>query len=159
MIRLVNLVIQRAVELRASDIHIEPFENRLKVRYRVDGVLIEGESPPANLTAAVISRIKIMARLNIAERRLPQDGRIMLRVAGRRHWYAGVIHHTGRQTGKSYATPVVVEQSPDGIVIPLPYGADVDWLRNAIAAGHATVTVHGETFDDVVEAYRARVSG
>ena len=81
--RLVNLVIQRAVELRASDIHIEPFESRLKVRYRVDGVLIDGESPPVNLTAAVISRIKIMARLNIAERRLPQDGRIMLRVQGK----------------------------------------------------------------------------
>ncbi|MET0290348.1 MAG: type II secretion system ATPase GspE [Pseudoxanthomonas sp.] len=83
VIRLVNLVIQRAVELRASDIHIEPFENRLKVRYRVDGVLEEGESPPVNLTAAVISRIKIMARLNIAERRLPQDGRIQLRVQGK----------------------------------------------------------------------------
>ncbi|MDR7097685.1 general secretion pathway protein E [Lysobacter niabensis] len=83
VIRLVNLVIQRAVELRASDIHIEPFENRLKVRYRIDGVLEEGESPPANLTAAVISRVKIMAKLNIAERRLPQDGRIMLRVQGK----------------------------------------------------------------------------
>nr|WP_244667576.1 type II secretion system ATPase GspE [Xanthomonas sp. D-109] len=83
VIRLVNLVIQRAVELRASDIHIEPFESRLKVRYRVDGVLIDGESPPANLTAAVISRVKIMAKLNIAERRLPQDGRIMLRVQGK----------------------------------------------------------------------------
>lgn len=83
VIRLVNLLIQRAVELRASDIHIEPFESRLKVRYRVDGVLIDGESPPVNLTAAVISRIKIMARLNIAERRLPQDGRIMLRVQGK----------------------------------------------------------------------------
>ena len=83
VIRLVNLVIQRAVELRASDIHIEPFENRLKVRYRVDGVLEESESPPANLTAAVISRVKIMAKLNIAERRLPQDGRIMLRVQGK----------------------------------------------------------------------------
>jgi general secretion pathway protein E len=83
VIRLVNLVIQRAVELRASDIHIEPYENRLKVRYRVDGVLIDGESPPANLTAAVISRVKIMAKLNIAERRLPQDGRIMLRVQGK----------------------------------------------------------------------------
>lgn len=83
VIRLVNLVIQRAVELRASDIHIEPFENRLKVRYRIDGVLNEGESPPVNLTAAVISRIKIMAKLNIAERRLPQDGRIMLRVQGK----------------------------------------------------------------------------
>ena len=83
VIRLVNLIIQRAVELRASDIHIEPFENRLKVRYRVDGVLEEAESPPANLTAAIISRIKIMAKLNIAERRLPQDGRIMLRVQGK----------------------------------------------------------------------------
>ncbi|MDG6349217.1 type II secretion system ATPase GspE [Luteimonas sp. 8-5] len=83
VIRLVNLVIQRAVELRASDIHVEPFENRLKVRYRIDGVLEEGEAPPQNLTAAVISRIKIMAKLNIAERRLPQDGRIMLRVQGR----------------------------------------------------------------------------
>jgi len=83
VIRLVNLLIQRAVELRASDIHVEPFENRLKVRYRVDGVLVDGESPPVNLTAAVISRIKIMAKLNIAERRLPQDGRIMLRVQGK----------------------------------------------------------------------------
>ncbi|HHW4671444.1 MAG TPA: GspE/PulE family protein, partial [Xylella fastidiosa subsp. multiplex] len=83
VIRLVNLVIQRAVELRASDIHIEPFENRLKVRYRVDGVLIDAESPPSKLAAAVVSRVKIMAKLNIAERRLPQDGRIMLRVQGK----------------------------------------------------------------------------
>jgi len=74
---------QRAVESRASDIHIEPFENRLKVRYRIDGVLKEVEAPPARSTAAVISRIKIMAKLNIAERRLPQDGRIMLRVQGK----------------------------------------------------------------------------
>lgn len=83
VIRLVNLVMQRAVEARASDIHIEPFENRLKVRYRVDGVLQEVEAPPASSTAAVISRVKIMARLNIAERRLPQDGRIMHRVQGK----------------------------------------------------------------------------
>ena len=83
VIRLVNLILQRAVEARASDIHIEPFENRLKVRYRIDGVLQEVEAPPARSTAAVISRVKIMARLNIAERRLPQDGRIMHRVGGR----------------------------------------------------------------------------
>jgi general secretion pathway protein E len=83
VIRLVNLVMQRAVEARASDIHIEPFENRLKVRYRIDGVLQEVEAPPAKSTAAVISRIKIMAKLNIAERRLPQDGRIMHRVQGK----------------------------------------------------------------------------
>lgn len=83
VIRLVNLVMQRAVEARASDIHIEPFENRLKVRYRIDGVLQEVEAPPSSSTSAVISRIKIMAKLNIAERRLPQDGRIMLRVQGK----------------------------------------------------------------------------
>ena len=83
VIRLVNLVMQRAVEARASDIHIEPFEGRLKVRYRIDGVLQDVEAPPARSTAAVISRIKIMARLNIAERRLPQDGRIKLRVQGK----------------------------------------------------------------------------
>jgi len=83
VIRLVNLILQRAVEARASDIHIEPFENRLKVRYRIDGVLQEVESPPSRSTAAVISRIKIMAHLNIAERRLPQDGRIMHRVQGK----------------------------------------------------------------------------
>jgi general secretion pathway protein E len=83
VIRLVNLMITRAVESRASDIHIEPFENRVKIRYRVDGVMIEVESPPARLSAAVISRIKIMAKLNIAERRLPQDGRIQLLIQGR----------------------------------------------------------------------------
>jgi len=83
VIRLVNLLIEGAVASVASDIHIEPFEQRLTVRYRVDGVLREVESPPAQLCAALISRIKIMARLNIAERRLPQDGRIQLRVQGK----------------------------------------------------------------------------
>lgn len=83
VIRLVNLIIQRAVESRASDIHVEPFEGQLKVRYRIDGVLAEVEAPPAHSTAAVISRIKLMAKLNIAERRLPQDGRISVRVQGK----------------------------------------------------------------------------
>ena len=83
IVRLVNHLINRAIDSRASDIHIEPFENRLKVRYRIDGVLHEVESPPARSTAAVISRVKIMAKLNIAERRLPQDGRIQLRVQGK----------------------------------------------------------------------------
>ena len=82
IIRLVNQVIARAVETQASDVHLEPFPDRLRIRYRYDGVLHEMESPSANLTAAVISRIKIMARLDIAERRLPQDGRIKLAVRG-----------------------------------------------------------------------------
>src|SRR5205085_376040 len=83
VIRLVSLLITNALDARASDIHIEPFENRLIVRYRIDGVLHEVESPPKRLAAAVISRIKIMANLDIAERRLPQDGRIRLRVQGK----------------------------------------------------------------------------
>lgn len=80
IIKLVNLFITRAVEGRASDIHIEPFEDELKVRYRIDGVLHDVESAPKRLQAAIVSRIKIMAKLNIAERRLPQDGRIRLKV-------------------------------------------------------------------------------
>jgi general secretion pathway protein E len=81
IIKLVNLLITRAVESRASDIHIEPFEDELRVRYRIDGVLHDVESAPKRLQAAVVSRVKIMAKLNIAERRLPQDGRIRLRVS------------------------------------------------------------------------------
>lgn len=80
IIRLVNMLITRAIESRASDIHIEPFEDELKVRYRIDGVLHDIESTPKRLQAAIVSRIKIMAKLNIAERRLPQDGRIRLKV-------------------------------------------------------------------------------
>jgi general secretion pathway protein E len=83
VIRLVNQIINRAVEQRASDIHIEPFENEIKVRYRIDGVLHDVETPPRRLSAAIVSRVKIMAKLNIAERRLPQDGRIKLRTVGR----------------------------------------------------------------------------
>ncbi len=80
IIKLVNLLITRAVESRASDIHIEPFGDEVKVRYRIDGVLSDVESAPKRLQAAMVSRIKIMAKLNIAERRLPQDGRIRLLV-------------------------------------------------------------------------------
>ena len=83
VVRIVNRLISKAVESRASDIHIEPLEQNLRVRYRVDGVLREVETPPVQLRAAMISRIKIMARLNIAERRLPQDGRIKLAVRGK----------------------------------------------------------------------------
>jgi general secretion pathway protein E len=83
VIRFVNVLINRAVESRASDIHIEPFENELKVRYRIDGVLHDVDAPQRRLQAAIVSRIKIMAKLNIAERRLPQDGRIKLRMMGK----------------------------------------------------------------------------
>jgi len=81
IIRLVNRLIYNAVEQRASDIHFEPFEKEFKARYRIDGVLHDVESPPKRLQAAIISRVKIMAKLDIAERRLPQDGRIKLKIA------------------------------------------------------------------------------
>ena len=82
IIRLVNFVIARGIERAASDIHLEPYEKTLRVRYRIDGILEEVESPPKRLQTAIISRIKIMARLNIAESRLPQDGRVKLRIGG-----------------------------------------------------------------------------
>ncbi|MFC7739018.1 GspE/PulE family protein [Roseomonas sp. GCM10028921] len=82
VIRLVNGIISRAVEMRASDIHIEPFEDRLRIRYRHDGVLQEAEPPPLRLAAAIVSRIKIMARLDIAQRQMPQDGRIKMAIRG-----------------------------------------------------------------------------
>ena len=78
IVRLVQLIINEAVQLRASDIHIEPFEDRLRIRYRIDGVLVERDSPPKRLTAALLSRIKILAKMDIAERRRPQDGRIKI---------------------------------------------------------------------------------
>jgi general secretion pathway protein E len=83
VIRLVNAMITAAIETRASDIHIEPFEKEFRVRFRVDGVLFNQEPPPRELKAAIISRLKLMAKLNIAERRLPQDGRIKIKVVGR----------------------------------------------------------------------------
>ncbi len=80
IIRLVNLIISEAVRMRASDIHVEPFEDRVRIRYRIDGVLVERDSPPRRLLAALVSRIKIMARIDISEKRRPQDGRIKSRV-------------------------------------------------------------------------------
>jgi general secretion pathway protein E len=84
VVRLVNLLIENAIGAEASDIHIEPFEDTLRVRYRLDGILFEQEAPPRRLQAAVTSRIKLMAEMNIAERRLPQDGRIRVTLHGRR---------------------------------------------------------------------------
>ncbi len=83
VVRLVNLLLIEALEARASDVHLEGYQNELRVRYRVDGVLQNAPSPPSHLAAAIISRIKIMAELDIAERRMPQDGRIRLRLQDR----------------------------------------------------------------------------
>ncbi len=80
VVRLVHMMIQEAVQLRASDIHVEPFEDRVRIRYRIDGVLVERDSPPRRLLGAIQSRIKILANMDIAERRRPQDGRIKITV-------------------------------------------------------------------------------
>jgi type IV pilus assembly protein PilB len=83
IIRFVDLILFQAIQDRASDIHFEPFENEFKIRYRVDGALYEMAPPPRHLALPVISRVKVMANMNIAERRLPQDGRIQKNIAGR----------------------------------------------------------------------------
>ncbi|OBG93272.1 nitroreductase [Mycobacterium sp. E3251] len=72
---------------------------------------------------------------------------LMLRLAGRKHWYASVIHHTGRRSGKQFATPVVADRTASGFVIPLPYGTGVDWLQNVLAAGRASISCQGESYD------------
>ena len=83
VIKIVNLILAQAIKEKASDIHIEPFQNTLKLRYRIDGELIAAESPPKALQLAITSRIKILAGLNIAERRVPQDGRFRIKVMGK----------------------------------------------------------------------------
>jgi general secretion pathway protein E len=81
IIKLVNLMLSQAVKARASDIHVEPYQNQLKIRYRIDGILYDKLTPPKHIQSTLVSRIKIMAKLNIAEKRLPQDGRIEIRLA------------------------------------------------------------------------------
>ena len=83
VVKLCNLIITEAVQLRASDIHIEPFEDRIRIRYRIDGRLVERDNPPRRLLGAILSRIKILSKLDIAERRRPQDGRIKLTADGK----------------------------------------------------------------------------
>ncbi|MBW2567702.1 MAG: Flp pilus assembly complex ATPase component TadA, partial [Deltaproteobacteria bacterium] len=81
IIKLVNLMLSQAVKARASDIHVEPYQEKLKIRYRVDGILYDKLSPPKRIQSTLVSRIKVMAKLNIAEKRLPQDGRIEIKIA------------------------------------------------------------------------------
>lgn len=71
---------------------------------------------------------------------------VMRTVAGRRHWYAAALHHTGRRTGRAYVTPLLAEPVTDGVIIPLPYGTGVDWLRNLLVAGHGELVLHGHRY-------------
>jgi len=144
VIRLVNLIITRAIELRASDIHFEPFEEQFRVRYRIDGVLHDVESPPKRLQAAIVSRVKIMAKLNIAERRLPQDGRIMLRVKGKeidfRVSSIPTIH------GESIVLRILDKSSIVLDIGKLGFPEDtMDGFRDLIQRPHGIILVTGPT--------------
>ena len=104
VIKIVNLILAQAIKEKASDIHIEPFQRTLKLRYRIDGELIMAESPPKALQLAITSRIKILAGLNIAERRVPQDGRFRIKVMGKgsRSAYFDSAHLARRESRHSY---------------------------------------------------------
>jgi general secretion pathway protein E len=144
VIRLVNLIITRAIERRASDIHLEPFEENFRVRYRIDGVLHDVESPPKRLQAAIISRVKIMAKMNIAERRLPQDGRIMLRVKGKeidfRVSTVPTIH------GESIVLRILDKSSIVLDIMKLGFGRDtLEGFQELIQHPHGIILVTGPT--------------
>ena len=144
VIRLVNLIITRAIEKRASDIHLEPFQENFRVRYRIDGVLHDVESPPKRLQAAIISRVKIMAKLNIAERRLPQDGRIMLRVKGKeidfRVSTVPTIH------GESIVLRILDKSSIVLDIMKLGFARDtLDVFQGLIDHPHGIILVTGPT--------------
>ena len=83
IIRFVNLVLKQAIKDKASDVHFEPYEDKFRIRYRIDGALYEMAPPPKNLAVPVISRIKVLSNMNISENRIPQDGRIKMTIAGR----------------------------------------------------------------------------
>ncbi len=144
VIRIVNVLIRKAVEAGASDIHIEPFDNRLRVRLRVDGVLQEIEGPPARLQAAVLSRIKIMARLNIAEHRLPQDGRIKAVIGGKeidlRVATAPMLHGEGVVLRILDKEAQALEFSALGFT-----GADLERFRALLHRPNGIVLVTGPT--------------
>jgi general secretion pathway protein E len=144
VIRLVNQLIARAVETRASDVHIEPFEDRLRVRYRYDGVLHEVEAPLGQHQAAVISRVKIMSRLDIAERRLPQDGRIRLTVRG--HEIDLRVSTVPSLHGESVVLRVLDRTAVELDYVKLGFSDDIEeGLRHALNLPNGMVLVTGPT--------------
>ncbi len=144
VIRLVNQIIAKAVETAASDIHIEPFEDRLRIRYRYDGDLQDAETQPARLAPAIISRIKILAKLDIAERRLPQDGRIRIAVRGQ-----DVVFRVA--TAPSLHGEIIVLRVLDRSAVTFDFtsqGHDtqvIERLQAALAAPNGIMLVTGPT--------------
>ncbi len=144
VIRLVNQIIAKAVETAASDIHIEPFEDRLRIRYRYDGDLQEAEMQPARLAPAIISRLKILAKLDIAERRLPQDGRIRIAVRGQ-----DVVFRVA--TAPSLHGEIIVLRVLDRSAVSFDFAAQghdaqvIERLKTALAAPNGIMLVTGPT--------------
>jgi type IV pilus assembly protein PilB len=144
VIKIVNLILAQAVKEKASDIHIEPFLNTLKLRYRIDGELIPAESPPKALQLAITSRIKILAGLNIAERRVPQDGRFRIRVLGKEIDLRISILPTAH--GEKIVIRILDKSSLSGSIAQM--GMDADTLSKftkAIDAPHGMILVTGPT--------------
>jgi type IV pilus assembly protein PilB len=144
VIKIVNLILAQAVKEKASDIHIEPFQNTLKLRYRIDGELIPAESPPKALQLAITSRIKILAGLNIAERRVPQDGRFRIRVLGKEIDLRISILPTAH--GEKIVIRILDKGSLSGSIDQM--GMDADTLskfKKAIDAPHGMILVTGPT--------------
>ena len=144
VIKLVNLMLVQAIKDRASDIHIEPFEKQLRLRYRVDGVLYDSTAPPKGLQSALASRIKIMANLDIAERRLPQDGRFRIKLAGRevdlRVSILPTIH--GEKIVMRVLDKGNLNMNLESLGLP---SDDLQKFRNAIDAPHGMILMTGPT--------------
>src|SRR6266851_4129471 len=144
VIKIVNLILAQAVREKASDIHIEPFHNTLKLRYRIDGELIPAESPPKALQLAIASRIKILAGLNIAERRIPQDGRFRIRIMGKEIDLRISVLPTAH--GEKIVIRILDKSSLTGTIDQM--GLDADTLskfKKAIDAPHGMILVTGPT--------------
>jgi len=144
VIKMVNLILVQALKDRASDIHIEPFEKVVKLRYRMDGVLVEASSPPKQLQNAMTSRIKILAGLNIAERRVPQDGRFRIRVSGKevdlRISILPVVY------GEKIVIRILDKSALAGSINMLGLDEEThDKFRKAIDAPHGMILVTGPT--------------
>jgi len=144
IIRFVNLVLSQAIQDRASDIHFEPFEDEFKIRYRVDGALYEMAPPPKHLALPVISRLKVMSGLDISERRLPQDGRISLQIAGR-----GIdlrVSTLPTQFGESVVLRVLDRAAVNLDIKTLGFPKNVfDYISEAITQPNGIIVVTGPT--------------
>ncbi len=144
VIKLANLILVQAVKDRASDIHIEPFEKSLRLRYRIDGVLVDATPPPKQMQLALASRFKIMSSLDIAERRLPQDGRMRIRVGGRDYDLRVSIMPTVH--GEKIVLRVLDKSNLSASIDKLGLdGETFTQLKNAVDAPHGLILVTGPT--------------